>query len=289
MKKAVTHNGSFHADDVFASVVLQKVFKGVKIRRTRDEKEIARADIVFDIGRVYDPATGRFDHHQPDTPKRENGIPYSSFGLVWKEFGEKYCGSKDIADRIDEKLVQEIDADDNGVTLTENVIADVSPMSWDEIITMFEPNLFDETEGVNKQFKEAVAFSDTFLRRMVKKEADEIKKSEYVARMVGESPDKRYVVLEKNAMYERMEADFPKLLYVVYPSDVNDSWSVKAMQDAGRKTRKPFPKQWTGKVNEELVCVTGVEDAVFAHNSPFLVVAGSREGALKLLQKALTS
>ena len=40
------------------------------------------ADIVIDVGGQYDPDAGRFDHHQRGgAGERENGIPYSSFGL----------------------------------------------------------------------------------------------------------------------------------------------------------------------------------------------------------------
>ena len=290
MKKAVTHNGSFHADDVFASVVLQKVFKGIKIRRTRDEKEIARADVVFDIGRVYDPATGRFDHHQPDGLKRKNGVPYSAFGLIWKEFGEKYCDNAKVAKRIDEKLVQQIDANDNGVTTTKSLVPGLVPMTWDDIISTFEPNFFDNTDSVNKQFNKAIEFARTFLERMVEKEKDNLEKIKYVAEMIKKSPDERYVILDEAASYDEIAFAFPKLLFVVYPKKTDDIWSVRALKKSedSYQTKKPFPAEWAGKVDDELAKVTGVEDALFAHNGRFIVTAKTREGALALLDKALS-
>ena len=83
-----THNGNFHADDVFSIAALKNIFPAFNLVRTRDLEVIGKADVVIDVGGIYDPETGRFDHHQRGgAGERENGIPYSSFGLVWKKYG----------------------------------------------------------------------------------------------------------------------------------------------------------------------------------------------------------
>lgn len=41
-----------------------KEFKGAKLIRTRDPKELGECDIVVDVGGEYDPAAHRYDHHQ---------------------------------------------------------------------------------------------------------------------------------------------------------------------------------------------------------------------------------
>jgi len=107
-KILVTHNGTFHADDLFATATLALVFNGnIKVIRTRDEEIIKKADFVYDVGGIYNPEKNLFDHHQKEgAGKRENGIPYASFGLVWKKFGKKICGSQKVADEVDQKLVQ---------------------------------------------------------------------------------------------------------------------------------------------------------------------------------------
>ena len=57
-KKLVTHNGSFHADDVFACALLALVLENedekFEVIRTRDEKIIKEGDFVFDVGGIYD-------------------------------------------------------------------------------------------------------------------------------------------------------------------------------------------------------------------------------------------
>jgi len=54
--KAVTHDGPFHADDVFADAVLRAALSEVQLTRSRDTAVIASADLVFDVGGIYDPA-----------------------------------------------------------------------------------------------------------------------------------------------------------------------------------------------------------------------------------------
>src|SRR6185369_12848851 len=118
-----------HPDDVFAVATLKLLLENdqeLTIIRTRDVEKISAADYVVDVGGEYDPARNRFDHHQTSgAGKRENTIPYASFGLVWKKFGEQVCGSKEIADKIEEKLVLTIDADDNGLIFSEPKIKDL--------------------------------------------------------------------------------------------------------------------------------------------------------------------
>ena len=84
--KIVTHSSGFHTDDVFAVATLLIMLgenADVEIIRSRDMEVIKTGDYVVDVGGVHDPVTNRFDHHQAGgAGKRENDIPYASFGLV---------------------------------------------------------------------------------------------------------------------------------------------------------------------------------------------------------------
>ena len=47
--QAVTHSGKFHADDVLAWALLCEFLpNNIELKRTRDEKTIQTADLVFD-------------------------------------------------------------------------------------------------------------------------------------------------------------------------------------------------------------------------------------------------
>src|SRR3989344_4225767 len=98
----VTHDGSFHADELFACATLsiwaEKEGRRIKIIRTRNQEIIEKADIVVDVGMQYDPSKNRFDHHQKGGAGRRAESPeisYASFGLVWKHYGEKICDKED--------------------------------------------------------------------------------------------------------------------------------------------------------------------------------------------------
>src|ERR1035437_8212255 len=102
VNKLITHNGSFHTDDILACatlcLMLEKKGEEFEIIRTRDEEIIKTGDYVFDIGYIYNPDLNRFDHHQSGgAGKRENDIEYSSFGLVWNKFGVELCADKKAA------------------------------------------------------------------------------------------------------------------------------------------------------------------------------------------------
>src|SRR3989344_8466592 len=97
--RIVTHNGRFHIDELFGIAAVMLAYPGKhQVLRTRDMEVVASADVVIDVGGIYDPSKNRFDHHQEGgAGLRENGVPYSSFGLVWQKFGEQLSGSKDSA------------------------------------------------------------------------------------------------------------------------------------------------------------------------------------------------
>src|SRR3989344_3542872 len=102
--RVATHSGPYHADDVFAVAALDILLdpEEIIIIRTRDPKIIDQADYVVDVGAKYDSSLKRFDHHQMEgAGERPSTIPYASFGLVWKEYGEKLAGSKACAEYID--------------------------------------------------------------------------------------------------------------------------------------------------------------------------------------------
>jgi len=86
--------GSFHCDEALACWMLTQLpeYKDARIVRTRDPAVIEKADIVVDVGAVYDPATHRYDHHQREftgTFDDKHKIRLSSAGLVYKHFGKR--------------------------------------------------------------------------------------------------------------------------------------------------------------------------------------------------------
>jgi uncharacterized UPF0160 family protein len=286
----VTHNGKFHADDVFAVATLSLLHRGcVKVIRSRNPDDWAKGDFVVDVGGEYNPEKGRFDHHQTNSPSpRENGSPYAAFGLVWKSFGEALCGSKEIATKIDEKIVQEVDILDNGALPIPKFENDIYPYLLQDFLISFGPT-WKENTPKDKAFAEAVKFAEKVLSREILRARDGFDAVGEVKRTYDESQDKRIVVLENHMPWRETITKFPEPVFVIGPDDENPTWAAVSVpkEEGTFEVRKMFPESWAGLVDSELQKISGVPDALFCHKKRFMVVAKSEEGAIALAKKAL--
>jgi len=141
-----THDGTFHCDEALGCAMLQMMpqWAGSTIVRTRNLEELAKCDIVIDVGAVYDHATKRYDHHQrtfssvlsevhPDVPESSRpdfNTKLSACGLVYKHYGMEQLlpalteGSglpasllPVIYKKMYKGFVEEVDAIDNGIDI----------------------------------------------------------------------------------------------------------------------------------------------------------------------------
>ena len=285
-KTIVTHDGNFHADDVFSVAVFKNLFPSFKLIRTRDLKIIAKADIVIDVGGEYNSDTGRFDHHQRGgAGGRENGIPFSSFGLIWQKYGLEICqGNQDVANAVDAGLVSTIDAIDCGHA--EGVS---SGISLSHTISMFNPT-WQEDSHFDRCFDEAVEFASRVLMRFIASANGGISAKAIVAKAIENAEDPRVIVLEKYIPWKRtVHALSEEALYMVYPSQTGQ-WRIQAVpvEPGSFEDRKSLPKPWAGLADKALQDVTGITDAMFCHNGLFIAGAESFESAMKMVSMALT-
>ena len=288
-KKIATHDGTFHTDDIFAMACMQILFGDkISVTRTRDMKIIKSADIVFDVGGEYDEAQGRFDHHQiGGAGKRENDMPYASFGLVWKKYGEQICNSKKIAEKIDEKLVQSIDASDNGIDLFE-ARGLAQPFLIQNALYAFRPT-WKESESYDKGFMKAVNIAKQILEREIICTRDALDAEEKVRKVYEESSDKSIIIFNERYPWEELLISYPEPLIAVAPR-VDGKWKAEtvAVKLGSFERRIKFPESWAGKRDIELAQISGVADAIFCHNGRFMAVALSKNGAIELAKKCLS-
>lgn len=289
--KVATHDGSFHADDVFAIAVLRLRTPDLEIVRTRDEARIAACDARVDVGLRSDPATGDFDHHQRGgAGTRENGIPYASFGLVWRAFGPELCGDDQVAAEVDAYLVQGIDALDGGVTLTKSLIDDVRPMTVSDFIGAMNPAWDEELTPAEQdaRFLVAVEKAEGIIERAMSTAAARARAHRLVREAMARADDPRIIELDrKMPWHEPVVTGAPEALYVIYPK--SDGWGLQAVpREVGAfGNRKDLPASWAGLEGAQLAAVTGVPDAIFCHGKRFMAAAESREGVLELARQAL--
>lgn len=296
-KKIITHSGSFHADDVFACAVLAYYHEQQRLRykfiRTRDENIINSGDIVVDVGAIYNPDKERYDHHQVGgAGKRENGIPYASFGLVWKKYGPLLCENQEQVEDIDRRLVQPIDAIDNGISISESIECGLYDYGIHGIIGAFETT-WKEASNSTLQFKnflELVGFFKNIIEREIRRSGDRFELLEVINKAYDIAPQKDIIEIPYHVgigSLMQVLGDAPEVQYVIAKSGTN--WKALALRKEACSfdSRTPFPEAWAGKRGEEFQEITGVPDAVFCHNALFQVVAETKEGAWKLAELSL--
>lgn len=297
--KLVTHDGTFHADDIFACATLQLVFdkegKKYSVTRTRDEKIISEGDYVFDLGGEYSPEKNMYDHHQVggagrrEAKDKEPAIEYAAFGLIWKHFGPQLVPNMKVWGMIDKRLTAPIDAWDNGFNLAENKF-DITPYNIQAAFGSFIPT-WNENRSTDEMFLKCVQIAKEILKREIIGATDSDIAEGRVLEAYHNAPDKKVIILDKNYPYEYALRNFSETLYVINHREEDDTWALKALRIDPKEfpSRKDLPRAWSGLRDEELQKVTGVPDAVFCHRALFLAVAKSKEGAMKLAHIALES
>lgn len=308
MKKIVTHDSSFHADDVFAVATLQiyldKIGENYKVVRSRDKEIINSADYVVDTGHVYDDEENRFDHHQESF--KETGfldIPYSSFGLVWKHYGKQICESgengkdksigKHVWTKIRNEFVTVIDANDNGMVTASQAIKDLEPIDPETFIFSWRPHYNERTdENLYKGFVEAVKFAKGFLERQIKlAQAKEELRDEFELvlkskKNIWKTDSLKVLVLPKPLPWkEFIDLDNNDFDFVVHERE-NGHWMAVGVPVAPNSMKVKVKKQsWLGLDGEALSEKTGIPDMVFYHKTGYILVAKTKESVLAALEK----
>ncbi|GBR07425.1 metal-dependent hydrolase [Gluconacetobacter liquefaciens] len=315
--RALTHSGNFHADETLGYVILHYALAPqgdlrarilgdgpedrLTFTRSRVPGQIQASDIVFDVGGVYDPAAGRYDHHMKNKPLREDGTPYSAAGLLWKDYGlaairnmlaepVEDAMAAAIWQAVDKALILPVDLDDNGVAkmgrLSLAEIVSTCGAAWDTA------ELYGAEEAGKREmtgFADAAGIVARYLVGVVDRARASLKAVERVLRAYEQAEDKRILVLETGMPAEKVifERDLP-VVYVVSPAG-GGQWNVKAVPPARGEfgQRVSLPEAWGGLEGQALADVSGIGDAAFAHPARFICGARSRAGAVAMARRAL--
>jgi len=290
INKVAVHNGRFHADDVFAVASLRLLYPTLEVVRSRDSDVIKIADARVDVGGKYDPATGDFDHHQKESVgKRVNGVPYAACGLVWKSFGVTVCQSRSVADTIEERLIQFIDALDCGQTVF-NSRQNLYPYSIADVILALNPTWEEGRRQYDIAFEKALKIAETILSGEIKKTQAVENGKTFVRKAMAEARHKKYIILDKYCAWEEVVINESELQYVILPA-LAGGWRVHCVpvEINSYQNRKSLPQTWAGQEGTALANITGVADAVFCHSGRFIAGAETLAGAKKLVEIAIAA
>lgn len=306
-----THNGEFHADEVFGIAVLRNAFprKEFDIVRTRDkevlDKAISTSNTVFqdrvfvlDVGGVYDADKNVFDHHQKGGVI-DKGRSFATAGLVWKKYGSTCVKNfvremggnylsllddrlEEIADAVDRIVVSDIDAVDVGERLLER-----GEFSFSQFISGFNPPVpplgleIDNEAELNDGFMSAIEQAERLIKREIRTQTYNALNAQELNRYI-ETGDE-IVVMDRMIPFDDViiEEDTPDIKRVVYPSQTGE-WMVL-------KTRwsSDLPESWAGLRDEDLAKVTGIDDSIFCHNGRFIAGFKSKDSAINAAEMSL--
>ncbi|HEV7305372.1 MYG1 family protein [Ensifer sp.] len=295
----VTHSGGFHADELLSTVILTRLFPEARLVRTRAADWIKPGPdrIIYDVGGHYDAEAGIFDHHQRGAPLREDGQPYSSFGLIWKHFGRAYLAASGVPEghvepvhsAVDERFVLPIDLVDNGA-LDPSVAGPLAGLTLPSLLETLKP-VFDQSgpEADDRGFQAALTIARALVEASVAQRAAKLRAEALVLEQIALAGAGRILELPRGMPFRPavVKAGADHLLFVVHPRD-ND-WCLTGIRraDEGFELRADLPAAWAGLTNGDLEAACGVAGASFCHNGRFIAAAKTREAALAMADLAV--
>ncbi|MCI8575588.1 MAG: MYG1 family protein [Bacilli bacterium] len=288
---AITHAGTFHADDVFASVFLSKLYD-VKLYRASEIDPQDKLDnkIIFDIGH------GEFDHHDQTAKVRTNGIKYSSFGLLFEKFGPDYLKKKKVDDAeycynaFLKELVIQIDAVDNGDFPPNH--KEYTTRTLDNVISIFNKTWKEDTDN-DEMFLKAFLIAEQIFDRIEKRIIDSIAAKKKVEQAISESQNhilylKEYMPF-MDFLLTSQDPKAKEIYLAIFPSN-RGGFNIRTINKeiGNHENRLDFPREWGGKTSEELIALTNIQSFRFCHNGLFLCSCDTLEDAYLIASLAIT-
>jgi uncharacterized UPF0160 family protein len=296
----VTHSGGFHADELLSSVILTRLFPDAQLMRSRDKSWLTPDDsrIIYDVGGQFDADLQIFDHHQRPNPLREDGQPYSSFGLIWARYGRDYLHLMDVPAKdidtihasFDRGFVLPIDLLDNGAVNASEAGPLFSGLTLPGLLESLKPVFDDREEGADdRAFLAALPVARAFVEAQIRRRAAKYRAESMVMAAIEAAGAGRVLELPMGMPFraggEAAGADH--LLFVIHPRGTD--WALTTIRTGNDTfdTRADLPAAWAGLTDSALEDASGVEGAKFCHNGRFIAVAGTREAIVQMADIAV--
>lgn len=288
----VTHDGTFHADEVFAIAFLRKfvLSKSIEIIRTRDEAILRnsindRKCFVIDVGRKFDDKNKNFDHHQRFFKESwEDGIVLSSCGLIWqwmkkKGYLKKY--SNYVLTNIEKKVIKKIDLHDNG------------QRTW-PLASMV--SLCNRENSTMDNFNNALSIvgfyiDNIFYQEMLNEKNDAIFENDLLNYDDG-GVFYSSLSLKNGALLKRLSQN-TKALVIVYQNheDEDTKWYAKSLkryyEDFDEPVSALAPEKWRGLSNKRLIDQSGMKGSVFVHRSGYMCICKNKKTSVLMAEKMI--
>ena len=270
----VTHSGTFHVDDVISTIFLSKIFKEINLIRVPSMNNRSMNNkLVFDIG------LGEFDHHQKNrNGKRENGIYYSSIGLLWKKYGKKYLKNinakniNKVYEYMDKELIQYIDATDN--MQMEYLKSKTSP----DFVKLCNPE-WNENVTEEEGFVRALKLADEFWNIYIKHAIAEVEAIEIIIRKANKT-NENYVVFDKELPYRKAIdlLENKNIKYLIFKSK-RECYDIRIID-----TKLKFKKEIVIDDIEQARKISNIKDLLYVDTNGKLCCTKNLESAVNLVK-----
>ncbi len=295
----VTHSGGFHADELLSSVILTRLFPKASIVRSRQPEWITPGNdrVIYDVGGAFDPVVGIFDHHQRGAPLRDDGQPFSSFGLIWRQFGRAYLGAFGIPASdvealhasFDRDFVLPVDLMDNGA-LDPSEAGALAKLTLPVLLETLKPVFDNKAPGADDHaFQGALSLARSLVEATINQGAAKLRAESIVLQAIETTGDSQVLELPMGMPFRPaiVKSGAEHLLFVVHPRDTD--WCLTGIRKSsdGFELRADLPAAWAGLTGKDLAAVCGVEGATFCHNGRFIAAAKTREAALEMARIAV--
>ena len=278
----VTHSGGFHADELLSTAVLMHLFPDAQLIRSRDPLWVTPGvdKIVYDVGGDYNADMQIFDHHQRPSPLREDGQPFSSFGLIWAHYGRDYLAAMDVPvgdidaihTKFDSKFVLPIDLLDNGA-MEPSVAGPLSILTLPALLGSLKP-VFDDTSPTadDDAFFASLPIVRSFVEAQIRNLAAKARAQNTVLAAIAAAGQSSILELPMGMPY-RSTLD----------------WALNGIKLSNTTfdQRADLPAAWAGLMDAALEDASGVKGAKFCHNARFIAVATSRDAVMKMADIAV--
>ncbi|MEB8387419.1 MYG1 family protein [Rhodobacteraceae bacterium KMM 6894] len=296
----VTHSGGFHADELLSTVILTRLFPEATLIRSRDKAWITPDvdRIIYDVGGQFDADARIFDHHQRPNPLRENGQPYSSFGLIWAQYGRDYLRAMNVPAQdieaihasFDQGFVLPVDLLDNGAVNAAEAGPLFAGLTLPVLLESLTPVFDDRANGAgDRAFGAALIVARTFVEAQINRKAAKYRAEAMVMAAIEATGEGRVLELAMGMPFRAAvdQAGADHLLFVIHPRGADWTLTTIRVGDDTFETRADLPAAWAGLTDEALEAASGVAGAKFCHNGRFIAVAASREAILKMADLAV--
>jgi len=292
---AVTHWKSFHADDVVAGALLQyflvkklEIFKHVDFKRVNYNKSTGKElqeiygngdnyVMVYDVGRMYDPENGLFDHHQ--FTKEEDGR--ASAGMIFDWLVDEGVIDNTLKVSI-EPIIRMVDDNDIGVKPAKN-----GELSW--VIRYMNVDYDSSNSEHLENYLTAVT--------MVTKVIESLDRNNEEMKATIEAVKDTEVILDDGHYHGLLFDKFPKgwhsLPYngvikedvdiILWYNENDDTWQAQTIN----KAPNDYSKRGRAIIVDEDYINDKTNDITFVHKGEFFMVAKTKKALLTYLDKYL--